>query len=211
MAKNVTDRDIDRVMRQLAGVVNERKVWEDLGKSHLRTIVTSMLSTAKAGIGPGNQPYDPYAPSYQKAIARAGEEATKKWLVGLGRKGQKTTRGGYSKTLGGPTKVGGQAGAMLDGKNFSVEPPKSDGPAHMVWQDKGGQGVLVYAQVHQGTAYGGKDHTRGQIPPRPFMHFENAQNARALFLALKATMDARVARVRNLGPDGAAVLRKIAG
>ena len=192
MGKRTTDRDIDRAFGEIGGILEPRGFFEDMGKSHTKTIVTAMLTTAKAGIGPGGQNYTPYKPSYQEQINKSGEGASKKWLVGLGRAGQKTRR----------RKMSGQAGAMLDERNFAIEPPAGDGPAHMTWSDNSGQGVMVYAQVHQGTAHGGKDHTRGQIAARPFMHFENDLNRKALDDAALATARARTANLRNLGGPG---------
>lgn len=180
MAKQVSTADIDKVIGQIGKLLDAREVFKELAEKHGKNIANVITGSAKAGIGPMNAQFAGYSESYKKAIARAGEIGVKAWLVGLGRRSKK----------------GGMAGAMLDQSHFTIEPPAdARGQAHMVYQAR--DDVMVYARVHQGSALGGANDTRGNIPPRPFLHFLSARNVQALWTGLRAVMQNRVSQVKH--------------
>ena len=151
--------------RDLAAVLDDRTIHKHLADRHGKEIVNAIIGTAKAGIGPGNAPFAPYSPAYRRRIEKAG--GTKFWLRGIDRRGR--------------------GGGMLDPERFEVVVDPEGGGA-VEWQPADSR-MAAYGPVHQGTRYGGENDTRGRIPPRPWLHFDNAANQAAVMKAYELTID----------------------
>lgn len=178
MAKGgINTRDWRAFTRDLDACIDAKTINQHLAEHHGKEIVNAVIGSAKAGIGPGDKPYDPYAPSYEKQIAKQGGQ--KLWLRGLGR--------------------GGRAAGMLDPKRFSFEVSKGTswggkaGVLYLVWIAATSE-MAIYGAVHQGSERGGQTHTKGHVPPRPWLHFENRANEAAVVKGYELTMDELVAQ-----------------
>ena len=198
-------RGLTELMRDLEKFCSRKAIHEHLAEHNGETLIRVVISSAEAGIGPGNKPYPPYSESYAQQIGlrpRTGRSAG--WSRKSAQSSLATGKGGNArlhKAIGAGNKrwlrgVGntGQSGGMLDAANFRFETEES-GALWLVWDGPADQ--AVYARVHQGsgTGEGGQDHTKGQIPPRPFLHFENSANIAALITAYRQTIEQMAAQV----------------
>jgi len=155
-------KDLAKYARGLESFLDADKVHKHAIVRHAKGVVNAVIGTAKAGIGPDNQPYKEYSESYKKQLgSRAGK---KLWLVG------------------------GEKPVMLDRKRFNWEIRRKTGQLFLIWKGP------VYGPVHQGTEYGGADHTKGKIPPRPWMHFDTDAARAAVNKMYRSTMEERTAQ-----------------
>lgn len=162
--------DLRRFNRDLDACLDRETINKHLADHHGKEIINAVIGSAKAGVGPGDSQYKPYSDSYKRQIARKGGQ--KLWLRGLGR--------------------AGRAAGMLDPKRFSFELAKA-AALFLVWT-AANVAMAIYGAVHQGSERGGQDHTKGDVPPRPWLHFENRANEAAVVKSYELTMDELVAQ-----------------
>lgn len=163
-------RDLRRFQRDLLKVVDRVTIARHFVQRHAKTVILAIIGSAVAGIGPGNKQYRRYAKAYARLIAKSGTQ--KRWLRGI--------------------EVTGREGGMLDEGNFAGE-WTPQGRLFITWTGAD-EAQKVYGPVHQGTTRGGASHTKGYVPPRPFLHFENTRNTVAAMKATELTFDELVAQ-----------------
>ena len=153
----------EEFVTDLDAFCSQDAIHKRLAEDHGGPILDVVIGAAEAGGGPGDAAYKPYSKSYAQRIAKAG--GVKLWLRGISRSGR--------------------FGGMLDREQFVWE-VDGEGRLWLVWE---GGPMGVYAAVHQGTAYGGADDSRGNIPPRPWLHFESSGAQGAVMSAYEQTLD----------------------
>jgi len=162
---------LDRFERNLDRLTDGNVILAHLAERHGGQVVQAIVGSTKAGVGPGAQPYAPYSPRYAKRFAGAA----KLWLFGV---------------------HGNEH--MLDPARFSWGKPALES-IDLLWSGATPR-MAIYGPVHQGTDYGGRSHTKGQVPPRPWMHFDAPATRAAVGAALEATMH-ELAASWNSGAD----------
>ncbi|MCE5277197.1 MAG: hypothetical protein ABFD92_16840 [Planctomycetaceae bacterium] len=172
-------RDVDRLTAKLKAMLDSGAVLEEFVKGSGETVTKVVIGSAKAGIGPDNQPYAPYSQSYQKKL-------------------QLSSSGGDFKRYSRRAKSGPAypaalaklwltlSGDMLSPKRFTWQ--VQDKHLFLVWKGP------LWGPVHQGSAHGGASDTRGRIPPRPWLHFANSRNANAVITGLRKAFKAVAAK-----------------
>jgi len=169
-----------QLKRKLHAVISGKMLHERaLMPARRKTLVQVMISTAKAGTGPGNADYPAYEPSYVKALGlqtyTGGEQWSRRATTrALGKMRGKTrfnraTAAGLKAWLYGLE----QGHHMLDPRRFSWS--YHDGKAWLVWTGADEQ-MSIYGRVHQEGLPMGK----GKDKKRTWMHFANDENRQAL-------------------------------
>lgn len=182
------DRDFRKWQAQLMRAVHPATFHQKVQEKHLPGIVNAIIGTAKAGIGPGNKPYPAYSESYKKQLGlavRGGAMTARKARSRALRSGegwQAAKRAGRKLWLVGVIGMD----RMLDPGKFSWE---LQGPRLFLCHEGG-----VVPATHQGDRYGGKSHTKGDIPDRPFLHFANSANAGSAQTSYRLTLERRTAK-----------------
>lgn len=179
-------KDLQKYARGLESFLDADKVHKHATVRHAKEVINAVIATAKAGIGPDNQPYAEYSDSYKKQLGLAGEggkmRSRKRRRAALkAGKGRKAARRAGRKFW----LVGGAKPDMLDRKRFSwlIQAKR----LFLIWTGP------IYGPVHQGTKYGGQSHTKGHIPERPWHHFDTQAAGAAVNKMYRSTLEERTA------------------
>jgi hypothetical protein len=176
-------QQLSQFEKDLGTVLSAKAIAEKFVELYGEAVIKAVINSAKAGIGPGDQPYPAYSDSYKAQLGMekyAGAEMFAKRLVG---KAYKALEGKSEKVrFRGSLAAGNKVwlyltGKMLDPKNFAWV--IRAGKLFLVWTAPSAE-VGVYAEVHN---TGPK-----KMPKREWMHFDTTITMTAVVRGYEGSM-----------------------